>query len=234
LILLNDFFELPMESSTTLRDGVITAIQPQKRLKSRLNIFLDGDFAFGLDAEVVLRHRLKKGMAFSIEEQQRLLFEEDLKTALNRVFRWLGQRSYSEQEIRRKLATAKYHEMIIDRALARCRELGYLDDLRFARDFIKAQLSRRVQGRLRLRPVLLRKGIPAKIADEVLAEYFDNLDPATLATQVAEKFLKRRGRTIPAEKLGKRLADHLLRAGFSWEQIQDAIRRQKLKEVEDL
>jgi regulatory protein len=156
-----------MEPSTTLREGIVTAIEPQRRQKSRVNIFLDGEFAFGLDAEVVLRHKLKKGAALSVDDQKHLLFEEDLKTALNRAFQLLGRRNYSEQEIRRKLELARFHEEIIDRTIARCRELGYLDDAKFARDFVKAQLARRPLGVSRLRAELLRRGISTKVADEI-------------------------------------------------------------------
>lgn len=211
-----------MDSSTTLsrRGGIITAIQPQKRQKSRVNIFLDGDFAFGLDAEVVLRHRLKKGTMLSVEDQQHLLFAEDLKTALNRAFRLLGRRNYSEQEIRRKLETARFHATIIERTIARCRELGYLDDAKFARDFVKAQLSRQPQGKLRLRPALLRKGVSAQLADEILGEFFESVDSARLVEEAVEKFLSRRAKAIPADKLRKRLADYLLRAGFTWDDFQ--------------
>jgi regulatory protein len=209
-----------MEPSTALREGIITAIQLQQRQKSRVNIFLDGEFAFGLDAEVVLRHRLKKGAALSVEDQQHLLFEEDSKAALNRAFQLLGRRNYSEQEIRRKLELARFHEEIIERTIARCRELGYLDDAMFARDFIKTQLARRPQGKLRLRPALLRKGVSAKLADEILGEFLASVDTTRLVEEAAEKFLARRSKTAPAEKLRKRLADHLLRAGFTWEDIQ--------------
>jgi len=209
-----------MEPSTTLREGVITAIQPQQRQKSRVNIFLDGEFAFGLDAEVLLRHHLKKGTTLSVDDQKHLLFEEDLKAALNRAFRLLGQRNYSEQEIRRKLGLARFHEEIIDRTIARCRELDYLDDEKFARDFVKTQLARRPQGKLRLRPALLRKGVATKLADEILGEFFASVDTARLIEEAAEKFLSRRAKTIPADKLRKRLADHLLRAGFTWDDIQ--------------
>ncbi len=209
-----------MESSTTLREGVITAIESQKRQKSRVNIFLDGNFAFGLDAEVVLRHRLKKGTTLSVDNQKHLLFEEDLKAALSRAFRLLGQRNYSEQEIQHKLEAMRFHVTIIDRTIARCRELGYLDDAKFARDFVKAQLARRPQGKLRLRPALLRKGISAKLADEILGEFFASVDTARLVEEAAEKFLSRRAKAIPADKLRKRFADHLVRAGFSWDDIQ--------------
>ena len=222
-----------MEPSTTLREGVITAIQPQQRQKTRVNIFLDGEFAFGLDAEVVLRHQLKKGAALSVDDQKHLLFEEDLKAALNRAFRLIGQRNYSEQEVRRKLELARFHEEIIDRTIARCRELDYLDDAKFARDFVKTQLARRPQGKLRLRPALLRKGVSPKLADEILREFLASVDTARLVEEAAEKFLSRRAMGIPADKLRKRLADHLLRAGFSWDEIQQVSAWQKYFKDED-
>lgn len=222
-----------MEPSTTLREGIITAIQPQQRQKSRVNIFLDGDFAFGLDAEVALRHQLKKGAALSVDDQKHLLFEEDVKAALSRAFRLLGQRNYSEQEIRRKLELARFHATIIERTIARCRELGYLDDAKFARDFVKMQLTRRPLGISRLRAELLRREISTKIADEILQEVFDGIDSAMLAEKAAEKFMMRKKVTMPQEKLRKRLADHLLRAGFSWDAIQQVTIKQDYFKDED-
>jgi len=39
----------------------ITQIEPQKRREDRVNIYLNGIFAFGLNKEVVLKHHLHEG-----------------------------------------------------------------------------------------------------------------------------------------------------------------------------
>lgn len=223
-----------MEHATRLRQGTITAMEPLQRQKSRVAIFLDGEIAFGLDAEIVRRHALKKGTVLSIAVQEQLLLDEDLKNALSRAFLLLGQRNYTEQEIRQKLEALQFHETIVDRTLARCRDLGYLDDAKFARDFVKTQLARRPQGRPRLRAAMLHKGIAAKVADEILSEVFDDRSADSLAEKAAEKFLARKRGQMPPDKLRRRLAEHLLRAGFSWEDIQRLSAWQKFSNEQDV
>jgi len=211
-----------MEGPDSLHDGTITRIEPQARRKSRLSIFLDGEFAFGLNAEVVLRHALKPGDVLPVALQERLLFEEDSKGALTRAFALLGRRALTEHELRSKLKALEFHEQIVDRVVARCRELGYLDDEKFAHDFIRAQLARRPLGSERLRLALRRKGVPANLIEVVLAEAVP-AGSTSLVEAAAQKFLARRGGTLPAPKLRQRLTDHLRRAGFSWEEIQNAL-----------
>lgn len=223
-----------MEQANGLRQGTITAIAPLPRQRSRVAIFLDDEFAFGLDAELVRRHGLKKGVVLPVAVQEQLLLDEELRNALNRAFRLLGQHSRSEQELRQKLEAWRFHATVVERTVARCRDLGYLDDAQFARDFARTQLNRRPQGMARVRVAMLHKGIAANIADQALSEVFAPGASAALAEKAAEKFLKRHAGQVPPDTLRRRLADHLLRAGFSWEEIQSLPAWQKFSNEQDV
>lgn len=48
--------------------AVITEITAQKKKKDRCNIFVDGAFFCGLQAETVMKYRLKAGTAVAAEE----------------------------------------------------------------------------------------------------------------------------------------------------------------------
>jgi regulatory protein len=52
-----------------LQDGVVTAVRAQKRDPERVAVFIDGEFAFGLAADIAIREGLRKGMEVSAAAQ---------------------------------------------------------------------------------------------------------------------------------------------------------------------
>ena len=89
----------------------VTSIEPQKK-KERFNIFVDGKFAFGLDAETVVKSGLKIGQEISEKEIEKLVFENEIKKLMEKALRFLAFRPRSEKEVHsqlnKKLATQKH------------------------------------------------------------------------------------------------------------------------------
>ena len=79
----------------------ITDIQPQKHDPSRLNVYLDGEFAFGI-ARVVAPW-LKVGQEISTETMAELIEKDQREKAYQRALNYLSYRVRSEEEVRRNL-----------------------------------------------------------------------------------------------------------------------------------
>ena len=79
----------------------ITALEIQKRHKDRVNVYLDGEFAFGLP--VIEAARLHSGQELSEEEIKALQAVDSLARAFDQAVRLLARRPYSTAEIRRNL-----------------------------------------------------------------------------------------------------------------------------------
>lgn len=102
-------------------------------------------------------------------------------------------------------------------AVARLRELGYLNDAEYGRTLMR-ELAARGYGARRIRMALREKKLEPEDVEAVMAEYVPDED--RLRACVAAKL---KGR-IPDRKTLKRTADSLFRRGFSWEEIRSALR----------
>jgi SOS response regulatory protein OraA/RecX len=95
-----------------------------------------------------------------------------------------------------------------------------VNDLEFARAFVRDRLKRKPTGQALLRMQLLAKGITSSMADMVLAELISPQSQQTSALQAAKRKIqltKYSKRNLDEEKRKKRLLDFLLRRGFSYE-----------------
>ena len=120
----------------------------------------------------------------------------------------LSRRPHFRRQLEAKLQQRRFPQDEIDAALARLTDLGYLDDLQCATDYIKQQTRRGAMGRRRLRADLVRRGVAEETIEAALTATLpdDDLEPAR---QTAEFWLSRR--PFDRGALGR----HLDRRGFS-------------------
>jgi regulatory protein len=81
----------------------------------------------------------------------------------------LESRSRSVADLRRKLVTAGFRAGLVDDAIARLTELGFLDDQAFASAWVESRDRARPRGEHALRRELALKGIDRGVIDGVLA-----------------------------------------------------------------
>ena len=82
---------------------------------------------------------------------------------------FLAVRSRSVDETRKRLIHLGYPAAIVEQVLERLIEIGYLDDLGFARAWVESRDRARPRGAVALRRELGRKGVPEDVITEVLA-----------------------------------------------------------------
>jgi len=187
----------------------ITALKIQKRNKERVNVYLDGQFAFGL-AAIEAAH-LQVGQALSDTEIARLKERDAVEQAVQRALNLLSYRPRSVAEIRRRLRQKNCEEQTIEPALGRLTRSGLLDDRDFARYWVENRFQFRPRGTIALRQELRQKGIEDAIIDEALAEY-DEEDAASRAAQAAVRRLSR----LDDVTFRRKMTAYLARRGFSY------------------
>ncbi len=82
---------------------------------------------------------------------------------------FLSVRSRSMEETRRRLRHLGYPAALCDQVVTRLVELGYLDDLEFARAWVESRDRARPRGEVALRRELQQKGIADDTVAQVLA-----------------------------------------------------------------
>jgi len=194
----------------------ITRLEVQPHDQERVNVYLDGEFAFGLP--VIEAARLRKGQVLSPEEIISLQQIDDVTRAFDRAVPLLARRPYSSAEIRRYLEKKGTGATIIDEALAKMERLGYLDDRAFAEFWVESRDRFRPRGVRALRYELQQKGITSETIEEVLAVY-DTHDAAYRAAQ--EQI--RRMRVTSRQEFRNKLGAFLVRRGFGYDIVREVI-----------
>lgn len=197
----------------------ITKLTPQKHNKDRVNVYLDGVFAFGLAIEEA--HSLQLGQALTDAEIRELQTADRYHKAYDQVLRLLGRRARSTTEIRRYLYGKETPEPVIERVIARLKDAELLDDSDFARQWIESRCRQRPRGEKALFAELREKGVPADIIRSVLADM--QLDEYALARKAARKRTRSLSRVDEYETFSRKLKGYLARRGFTWDVVRPII-----------
>lgn len=187
----------------------ITALKPQKHNKERLNVYLDGEFAFGLALDAAVG--LAVGDTLSAERIAALQDEDAFARARDRAMRYLSYRPRSIAEVRRNLRRKDVDEALAERVIAYLREYNYLNDLEFARYWVEQREAFKPRGRLALQQELRQKGVARAIIDEAVEE----VDEEDAARRAAEKRV-RRWSHLPYDEFRTKLGGYLQRRGFHY------------------
>lgn len=142
------------------------------------------------------------------------------KRARDRSLYILARSAKASSEIRARLKRDGYPADVIDETVGVLCDLGYLDDLKLARDFVDGR--RGLKSASEIRRALLQKGIDADIADEALCG-FETDEIRALKALVAKKALSG---GLEGEEKKQKLIAQLRRKGFAYRDIAAAIEEQ--------
>ncbi len=166
--------------------------------------------------------KLTEGTTFSQED-----FEDLIKTlkkrAKIRAMKLLEARSYSSFSLREKLKADRYPEEIIEEAIAYVGSYGYVDDIRYASEYIHAKAD--VESERIMQQKLYRKGI----SNDIFTQAFENFkleNSYTKEEEQIERLLRKKGFDPSAsnEKERLKIMQFLYRKGYSAEIIAKCIK----------
>lgn len=209
-----------------MTDRTITALRFQKRDKERVNLFLDGAYAFPLPAVEAAQLRIGQQLSnLEIEELKAL----DLRSrGYNKALRFLAVRPRSQAEARRNLQAyrprdgRRLSETQIEWIIAKLHEKQYLDDQEFARYWVEQRNRFRPVAPRALQYELRQKGVRDSVAQKIINELSD---AATACEDAARSRLYRWQRETDPYQFRKKLGSFLQRRGFNWDVSQDVINR---------
>lgn len=196
----------------------ITAIEVQKRSPNRVNIHLDGEFAFGL-ARIVAAW-LRVGQELSDEKIEQLQAEDARERAYQQAMLFLSYRARSEAEIRQNLRKHEIPQAVIEQTLERLRQDGLANDNQFARAWVENRSAFRPRSRRLMAMELRQKGL----GEEAVASAVQGVDDETLAYEAARKRIARYA-GLEWNDFRKKLSDFLARRGFAYSVIAPVVTR---------
>lgn len=200
----------------------ITRLEYQKKDPNRVNVYVDGKFAVGLDVNAVISLGLHNGQEISSERMGELLSQSEFGKAFNLALNFLSFRPRSEWEIRTRLKLKKASN--IEEVIQKLQSLGQVDDVAFAKWFVDQRRTYKPKGKRALVSELLQKGVAKKIIDQALVGDVSELQQAQALAE--KKFAKKE---LDPEKVSR----FLVSRGFDWETIKSVLGKLGQKEYND-
>lgn len=210
----------------------ITSVEPQKKNPKRFNVFLDGQFAFGADEDLVIDKRLIVGKQINPEELEKLLFEAEVGKLMERMYSLFNIRSRSEKEVRDYLKNLSFKRKIkdqeeisqvsIDMVVEKLKHKRLLDDKQFALSWFASRSKKK--GIQVIKGELFKKGISKEIIDSVVETGQDTNSQEIVAEKLLEKRLER-FKNLSALDKKKKAYDFLMRRGFDYDLVKELVEK---------
>jgi len=198
---------------------IITNITSQKD-PERVNIFIDNQFAFGLFLWTKEELGLKKGMEIDESLLERIKSKDELQSAKAKAYEYLSYRQRTQKELEDYLLKKEFKKNTVDNVIELLREAGYVDDLDFARAYVRDKTTYKNFGPYRIRNELSQKGISKESVDTALQEEYHE-EVQELVDLVKSKYssiLHDR-----SDKRFRRIGGFLQRKGHSYDTIKKVL-----------
>jgi regulatory protein len=205
----------------------ITGLERQKRNRRRVNVCIDGVYAFPLLEETIVQAGLRKGDQVDAATVERLKSAGESDMAKEKALLLIRRRLHSAHEIRQKLRDRDFSPEAIEDAVRRLQAAGLLNDEAFAIAYTHDLLLRRPAGRIVLERALRMKGVSLDLARSVVQHSLGGDREFELALTAARKAARHRRGGEAVNDGGReteRITRSLLRKGFSWEIVRRAMR----------
>ena len=191
----------------------ISAVKPQQKNPQRMNIYLDGEYAFGLSR--IVAAWLKVGQELSEEKVTSLQAEDTSEIAYQKALHFLGYRPRSSAEVRQNLTKKGISDDLVEQTVTRLQQAGLINDQEFASAWVENRNTFQPRSRSALRMELHRKGLTDDVIQPVLDEQVE--EPA-LVQEAARKYAHRLA-GLEWPEFRRKLGGFLARRGFSYDTL---------------
>jgi len=192
----------------------ITKISQQKN-KNRVNIYLDGKFAFGLDLTNFVRLNLKIDQDLSDKEVGEIVKKAEYAKTLEKLLNFAMLRPRSYKEIHDWFYRKKVHKSLQPKLVKRLEKLDLLNDKRFSVWWVEQRREFRPRSKKALYNELLKKGIDKDIIRQTLEE-----------TELKKRDSKWAKYQDERERKQKQM-EYLARKGYSWDVVKKVVKNKK-------
>lgn len=189
--------------------------------KKRSKVFIDGEFAFVMYKGEFREYGIKLDAEITDEVYDSILTVLLPKRATKRAMNLLQKRDYTEAKLREKLAEGLYPEEAVDAAIDYVKSYHYLDDERFARDYITYHMS--TKSKNRIVQDLNNKGIKKDILIPIIEELYEEEDSDPEASQIEALLQKKHYSKDLEYKEQQKIIAFLLRRGYSLDKVKHVI-----------
>ena len=185
--------------------------------KNKYNVFLSNGEVLTLDERVITENELLLKKTLDQELYDKVTRESKIYELVDISIKYISIRLRSIQEIKNYLQNKTEDKEIIDIVTSKLLNLGYLDDDKFTKAFIKDKLNFTSMGEYKIKMHLQRLGISYDIIEENISMIDENVLEEKMKKQI-EKYLKS-NRKYTGTNLKNKIYNHLVSEGFTKERV---------------
>ncbi len=198
----------------------ITAIRTGRGDRKRVNMFLDGQFTFSLEAKTVAKEGLEVGQELSASQVGVLARSERFDRCLKAANRYLSYRPRSESELRGRLYQRGFDGDSVEAVIAKLKEQGLVNDIAFTQFWKDSRESFSPRSQWLTKLELRQKGVAADIIDRVVNSANDEDSAYRAAFGKAHRLP-----LTDYQSFRRRLGEFLKRRGFGYGVINSTVKR---------
>lgn len=202
----------------------ITALERARGRRGWRDVYLDGELAGSLPAKACREAGLAVGAELPPGELARLRDVAHREEAVDRALRYLSHRPRSRSEMERHLRRKGYVQAAVEGAVARCTELGYLDDRAFAAAYARDRIRLRPRAAALLISELGKRGVSYGDARAGVERAFEQ--EGVTETDLLRRAAEKRWRVLRGrdpEEIRRKLQGYLSRRGFAGAEVFEVV-----------
>lgn len=196
----------------------VTDIRQAVKNQNRVNVFVNGKYAFSLDLAQLVDLKLKIGKEITEDELAEYKRLSEFGKLYQRTLEWVLTRPRSVKEaedyLYKKIYEKKLEKNYLNNIIEKLKSRNYLDDEKFAEWYVENRFVKKGVSERRLRMELMKKGIGGEAVEKALRGSGRNDEE-----EVRKIIAKKRARYDD-----EKLIQYLCRQGFSYELVQNLVR----------
>ena len=191
----------------------------EKNKGTRYTVFVDGEYFYILDSQIIADYSLKVGSECTPELLEEILLSAQRRKAKERALYLLEYRDHSYAELVKKLEKSVNYEIAVETADKMVR-YGFINDERYCKRLAHNYMTVKHWGAYRVRSELFKKGFSKELISEAVDECLETVDIYQIIRELIEKkYLK----YLTDIKGVKKTTDALVRMGHSYSDVKEVV-----------
>ncbi len=190
--------------------------------KKRSKVFIDGEYRFVLYNSELKEYKIQENEEISMADYTEITEVLIPKRCKLRAMNLLQKKDYTTKQLADKLREGLYTEDVIGDAIEYVTSYRYLDDERYARDYITYQMERRSKNRII--QDLTSKGIEKETIISLISEFYQDDENDAELNQIQQLLSKKHYDPSNTDfKDKQKLIGYLMRKGYNLTDIKKAM-----------
>lgn len=185
--------------------------------KNKYNVFLSSGEVITLDERVITENELLLKKEFNKELYDKVIRESRIYELVDISIKYILVRLRSIKEIKDYIKKKEENIELIDIVVDKLLKLGYLNDEKFAKSFIKDKLNFTSMGDYKIKMELQRLGV----SYEIIEDNVSLIDEKLLENKIKKIIEKdiRTNKKYSGTNLKNKIYNHIVSAGYSKDKV---------------